>query len=111
VEAVGLSGAAATAVLSSGVVTSLVITSSGSDYTSAPTISFSGGGGSGTYTNGSTVTGSTSGATATITAYDSVNTPAVISVNAISGVFLRGETLTSGAVNYPISSTNAFDAV
>jgi hypothetical protein len=107
----GGSGAAATAVLSSGVVTSLVITSSGSDYTSAPTISFSGGGGSGTYTNGSTVTGSTSGATATITAYDSVNTPAVISVNAISGVFLRGETLTSGAVNYPISSTNAFDAV
>ncbi len=64
-----------------------------------------------TFTNGSTVTGSTSGATATITAYDSVNTPAVVSVNSISGVFLRGETLTSGAVNYPISSTNAFDAV
>jgi hypothetical protein len=107
----GGSNAQATAVISGGVVTGLVISNAGSGYTSAPTVAFSGGGGTGTFTNGSTVTGSTSGATATIVAYDSVNTPAVVSVNAINGVFLRGETLTSGATNYPISSTNAFDAV
>lgn len=40
-------GAAATAVVTNGQVTSLVITAGGSGYTSAPTIAFTGGGGSG----------------------------------------------------------------
>jgi len=40
-------GAAATAVISGGVVTAVLITNGGSGYTTAPTISFSGGGGAG----------------------------------------------------------------
>lgn len=43
----GGTGAAATAVLTSGVVTGITVTNAGSGYTSAPTVAFSGGAGSG----------------------------------------------------------------
>lgn len=43
----GGTGAAATAVVTNGVVTAINVTNGGSGYTSAPTVSFSGGGGSG----------------------------------------------------------------
>lgn len=43
----GGTGAAATAVLTSGAITAINITNSGSGYTTAPTISFTGGGGTG----------------------------------------------------------------
>jgi len=50
-------GATATATISGGVVTAVTITAGGSGYTSAPTISFSGGGGGSGATATATITG------------------------------------------------------
>lgn len=56
----GGTGAAATAVLTNGVVTGITITNAGSGYTSAPTVTISGGGGA-----GATATATVSGGTVT----------------------------------------------
>lgn len=101
--------AAATAVINeSGSITAIRITNSGLGYTQAPTITISNPSfiGVGTYQYNETVTGSISGVTARVRAWNSVTK--VLEVSTITGDFIRGETIVGSAssASYVLSKTS-----
>ena len=96
-----------------GIVTSLYITYGGIGYTGSPTITIDAPGstgiGTGSYDYNEVVTGQTSGTTARVRKWNSVNNN--LSIATIDGTFIRGEQVLgqdSGAV-YVIGSTNVYD--
>ena len=89
--------AAATAVVSSsGEITAINITNSGLGYSTAPTISISDPGASGTgeFAFNEIITGGTSGTTARVRVWNSSTN--VLEVASVVGTFVTGETLTGG---------------
>ena len=90
--------AAATAILNdSGSITAIRITNSGLGYTQAPTITISNPSfvGVGTYQYNEIITGSRSGVTARVRAWNSITK--ILEVSTVTGSFIKGETLVGAA--------------
>ena len=101
--------AAATAIVSSaGTITAIRLTNTGLGYTQAPTVTISPPttSGIGTFAFKETITGSTSGATAIVRSWSSVNNKLIISN--VSGTFIAGERVVGAAssASYKIRVVN-----
>jgi len=102
---------------SAGVVTTAYITNAGIGYSAEPTVTFEAptgagvGVGTGSYVFNETITGQTSGTTARVKEWDSVNNTLEISI--VDGKFTDGETIlgsNSGAL-YAVLKTNTDNLV